>query len=116
MNIFESLNDTSGKLIDAGDAYVKKTEEYYKLKLFQQISVSISLITKAFIIGGLLFVGLFFLALALALALGEWLDNLALGYLIVAALFLLITVILYYNRQVINKKIIRTLSIKFFDS
>ncbi|PWI30285.1 hypothetical protein DI383_07450 [Flavobacteriaceae bacterium LYZ1037] len=116
MNIFESLNDTTSKMVDAGEVYVKKTEEYYKLKVFQQISVSISFVTRGLIIGSVLFLALFFLTFSLALAIGEWLDNLALGYLIVAAFFLLVTVILYYNRQVINKKIIRTLSTKFFDS
>lgn len=116
MNILESINDTSGKLADAGETYVKKTEEYYKLKVFQQISVSISFVTRGLIIGAVLFLGLFFLAFSLAFAMGQWLDNYALGYLIVAALFLFITVILYFNRHVINKKIIQTLSSKFFDS
>ena len=116
MNILESIKETSGKMADAGETYVKKTEEYYKLKVFQQITVSISFVTKGLIIGGVLFLALFFLAFSLAFAIGKWLDSLALGYLIIAALFLIITVILYYNRRVINKKIIQALSSKFFDS
>jgi hypothetical protein len=52
----------------------------------------------------------------MAMAIGEWLDNIALGYIIVAGLFLLVTTIIYYNRGYINSKIIKTLSIKFFDS
>jgi len=116
MNILESINDTSGKMADAGETYVKKTEEYYKLKVFHQISVSVSFVTRGLIIGGVLFLALFFLAFSLAFAIGQWLDNYALGYLIVAALLFVITVILYYNRHVINKKIIQTLSSKFFDS
>jgi hypothetical protein len=59
---------------------------------------------------------LFFLAFALALALGEWLDSLALGYLIVAAIFLIVTAVVYYNRAFINNKIIKSLSSKFFDT
>ncbi|PWK17281.1 hypothetical protein [Xanthomarina spongicola] len=116
MNILETIKETSGKMADAGETYVKKTEEYYKLKVFQQITVSISFVTKGLIIGGVLFLALFFLAFSLAFAIGKWLDSLALGYLIIAALFLIITVILYYNRHVINKKIIQALSSKFFDS
>jgi ABC-type antimicrobial peptide transport system permease subunit len=116
MNILETIKETSGKMADAGETYVKKTEEYYKLKVFQQITVSISFVTKGLIIGGVLFLALFFLAFSLAFAIGKWLDSLALGYLIIAALFLIITVILYYNRRVINKKIIQALSSKFFDS
>ncbi|HLV39601.1 phage holin family protein [Xanthomarina sp.] len=116
MNIFESINHTSGKMADAGETYVQKSQEYFKLKVFQQISVSISLVAKVLIIGGLLFIGLFFLAFALALAIGEWLDNLALGYLIVALLFIITTVIVYYKRAFINNRIIKSLSTKFFDS
>jgi sterol desaturase/sphingolipid hydroxylase (fatty acid hydroxylase superfamily) len=116
MNIFESINDTSGKMADAGETYVKKTEEYYKLKVFQQITVSISFVTRGLIIGGVLFLVLFFLAFSLAFAIGEWLNNYALGYLIVAAFFFIVTVILYYNRHIINKKIVQALSSKFFDS
>lgn len=116
MGIIESINETSDKVLDAGEIYVKKSEEYIKLKVFQQLSVSLSLVTKALIIGGLLFIGLFFLAFALALAIGEWLGVLALGYLIVASFFLIVTAIVYVNRHLINKKVIKSLSIKFFDS
>lgn len=116
MNLFESINETSGKLTDAGETYVKKSQEYLKLKVFQQISVSISFVTKAFIIGSLLLIGLFFAAFALALALGEWLDSLALGYLILAIVFFIVCAVAYYQRHVIDKKIIKSLSSKFFNS
>jgi hypothetical protein len=116
MNLFESINDTSGKVLDAGETYVKKSQEYFKLKVFQQISVSITFLAKALIIGSLLFIGLFFIAFASALALGDWFGNLALGYLIIAGVFLITTVIAYYNRKLINRKIIKSLSSKFFDS
>lgn len=116
MNILESIKDTSGKMADVGETYVKKTEEYYKLKVFQQITVSISFVTRGLIIGGVLFLALFFLTFSLAFAIGQWLDNLALGYLIVAVFFFIVTIILYYNRHVINKMIIQTLSSKFFES
>ncbi len=116
MNIFESINNTSGKMTDAGEIYLKKSLEYIRLKVFQQISISVSFFAKALIIGGLLFIGLFFLAFALALVIGEWLGNIALGYLIVAALFLIFTAIAYFKRHLINNNIIKSLSSKFFDS
>ncbi|GGG58186.1 phage holin family protein [Bizionia arctica] len=115
MNIFENINETSGKMADAGEVYVQKSQEYLKLKIFQQISVSITLVSKALIIGGLLLIALFFMSFALAMAIGQWLDNVALGYLIVAGLFLIVTFITYYKRNLINKKVIKSLSSKFFD-
>ena len=116
MNIFESLNDTASKMADAGETYVEKSQAYFKLKIFQQLTVSISMVAKALVIGGLLAFGLLFLAFALALAIGEWLGDLALGYLIVAGVFLITTGLLYLKRAVINKMIIKSLSSKFFDS
>ncbi len=116
MNIFESLNDTTSKMTDAGETYVKKSQEYFRLKIFQQLAVSVSMVAKVLVIGGLLAIGLFFLSFALALAIGEWLDNLALGYLVVAGLFLMVTGIVYLLRKAINKVVIKQIAYKFFDS
>ncbi|WP_250434295.1 hypothetical protein [Hanstruepera flava] len=116
MKLFESINETSGKMTDAGEAYFKKSQEYLKLKVFQQISVSITFVAKALVIGSLLFIGLFFASFALAMAIGEWLDNLALGYLMLGVVFLLGCVLVYYQRHTIERKVIKSLSSKFFNS
>ncbi|MGR7811874.1 hypothetical protein [Lacinutrix undariae] len=116
MNILDAITDTSDKFSDAGERYLEKSQEYYKLKVFQQLTISISLVVKALAIGGFLLVALFFLAFAAALAIGQWLDNAALGYIIVAAIFFIFTIIIYIKRGFINKKIISTLSTKFFES
>ena len=116
MNIFKSVKETSEKLTDAGEIYFKKSQEYYTLKVFQQLSISISLVTKVLVIGGLLFIALFFLAFALAMFIGESLENVALGYVITAISFLLITGVIYLKRHHINNKVVRSLSTKFFNS
>ncbi len=115
-NLFESINNTSDKATEIGEKYIKDTHEYYRLKIFQQLTISISMVAKALIIGGILFIGLFLLAFAAAYAIGDWLNNVSLGYLIVAGLFLLIAIIVYYNRSYINKKVITKMSPKFFNS
>lgn len=116
MGIIDSINKTTDKITDSGGAYLKKSEEYYKLKIFQQLTISISVVAKVLIIGGLLFSALFFIAFAVALAIGEWLNNLALGYLIIGSFFILLVLIVYLKRNIINQKIIQALSEKFFDS
>ena len=35
MNIFESVSETSEKITDAGETYIKKSQEYYTLKVFE---------------------------------------------------------------------------------
>lgn len=115
-NIFESINNTSDKAVDIGEKYLRDTQDYYKLKIFQQLTVSISMIAKAFLIGGLLFIGLIFVSIAAALALGDLLNSNAIGYLIVATIFLILGGIIYSNRSNINHSIIKKMSPKFFNS
>ncbi|MFD2550529.1 hypothetical protein ACFSQP_01750 [Bizionia sediminis] len=116
MSIFDSLKKKSAHVTDAGETYFEKTQEYYKLKIFQQVTISVSLVAKALIIGGLTAIGLLFLAFALALAIGNWLDSASLGYVTVGALFVLMAFILYLKRAVINGIIIKKLADKFFDA
>jgi len=102
--------------VDIGEKYLKDTQEYYKLKIFQQLTVSISMVAKVLVIGGLLFIGLIFMAVAAALAIGDWLDHVALGYVIVSVLFFIVGAIIYYKREFISHKVISKLSPKFFNS
>ncbi|WP_452219648.1 hypothetical protein [Lacinutrix salivirga] len=115
MSIFESLNNTTDKATDLGDKYVKTSHDYLKLKAFQQLSLSISMIVKLFAIGSLVFLGLIFLAISSAIAIGNALESFTLGCLIVALIFIICAVIVYFLRKHIDKKIIRKISIKFFN-
>ena len=116
MGIIESINKTTDNIADSGETYLKKSQEYYKLKIFQQITISISVVAKVLIIGGLLFSALFFMAFAAALAIGDWLDNLALGYLVIGSFFVVFVLLAYLKRNIINDKVVQALSKKFFDS
>ena len=115
MEFFENITEASEKLGDSGKTYIEKSQAYYKLKVFQQVTDSISLITKIVIIGGLLFSALMFLAFALALYLGDLLENPSLGYVITAGLVVILTGIFYGNRHRINDLVVRRLSTNFFD-
>ncbi|OBX27070.1 putative superfamily III holin-X [Gelidibacter algens] len=114
MNIFESINNTSDKATDIGERYFDKTREYVKLKIFQQVSYTVSMVGKALIIGAVLFIGLIFLAFALAIYLGHLLGHVSLGYLIVGVLFLIVALIIYKARYLIDEQIIKKIQIKIF--
>jgi ABC-type multidrug transport system fused ATPase/permease subunit len=114
MNIFESINNTSNKATDIGERYFDKTREYVKLKAFQQVSYTVSMIVKALIIGAVLFIGLIFLAIALAIYLGNLLGYLSLGYLIVGVIFLIVVLITYKTRYLIDEAIIKKIQSKIF--
>lgn len=114
MNIFESINNTSNKASDIGERYVDKSFEYFKLKVFQQLSYTISMAGKALIIGAVLFIGLIFLAFSAAIAIGDALGHVALGYLIVGVFLLLVALIFYKVRYLVDAKIISKIQTKFF--
>lgn len=115
MGVFNAINDATEKAISSGETYVKTTQEYFKLKVFQQVTLSFSYLSKMAIIGGLMFLGLVFLTVSGALYLGEILNSLPLACLLMALLLFALALIAYYLRGKLDRKIIRKISSKFFD-
>lgn len=115
MSIVEDINSTTNKASDIGERYIKTSHQYFKLKLFQQLSLSASLIAKMFAVGCFLFLGVVFFSVALAVKLSAVFGSTVLGYLTVGFIFLLIAAILYASRERITKLILKKLSLKFFN-
>ncbi|WP_040279768.1 phage holin family protein [Psychroserpens damuponensis] len=115
MTVFESLNETTDKATDTAERYYKTSKTYFKLKVFQQLTLTLSFIVKFAIIGGLVAFALIFMSIAGAMAIGEELESLPLGYLIVGLVYLVLSFILYFLKGKINTKIIQSVSNKFFD-
>lgn len=114
MNIFESIGEKADRATDIGEKYISSSHQYFKLKLFQQLAFSVSLVAKLIAVGAFIFLGLIFAAVAGALKLGELFENLALGYLSVAGIFLIIGLLIYATRKSINCYIIKKMGSKFF--
>ena len=115
MGIIDSLNDTSNKAIDVGEVYYKKTQEYYKLKVFQQLTLNIGMLLKIVVIGGLGFLAFIFLTVAGIIYLGNILESMVIAFLIAGAVFVIFVIIAYIMRKSIDNILVRKLSIKFFD-
>lgn len=114
MNIFESINNTADRATDFGEEYVKKSYQYYKLKVFQQLAQVVSMLGKVLLMGAVLFIGFIFLAVAGAIAIGEYLGDVALGYLVVGGLFVVIAIIIYLARRSIDSKVINMIHSIFY--
>ncbi|WP_148639228.1 hypothetical protein [Aquimarina longa] len=67
--MINAINEASSKAFDSGETYIKVSKEYYKLKIFQQLTRIFSFFSKLAIIGGLLFLRLIFLTVSGALLL-----------------------------------------------
>lgn len=115
MSIFDNFKDSADKGTDASKQFVTKTLEHTKLKAFQVTALTLSIIVKLFIIGSLAVLGFIFLAISSAIALGEYFNNIALGYLLVGLFFLIISLLIYFFRKYFDKKVITSVSKIFFD-
>ena len=114
MGIIDSLNETSNKAIDVGEVYYKKTQEYYRLKVFQQLTMTTGMLLKMAVIGGLAFLALIFLTVAGIIYLGNILESMVGACLIAGALFIVLLIIAYIFRKKIDNMLVKKLSVKFF--
>lgn len=115
MGVFESLNNTSNKAVDLSEQYYKKTQEYYKLKVFHQLAMTTGMFCKMAILGSLAFLGILFLTVSGMLYLGDVLGSMTYSCLLVAGLIFLVVAILYRLRRKIDNAVVRKLSQKFFN-
>ena len=116
MSILQSLDDTTNKATKSGEDYINKTRKYYELKVFQQLTILSSYVLKIAIVGSLSVLGLIFLAISGAAALGSYFESTALGYLSMGLIFFIIGFIIYLSRKSIDRLIIQKLSKTYFDS
>ena len=116
MNILESLKSTSEDGFDISKKYVDASYKYSKLKAFQIVTYALSSLSKLFLIGTLLSAGLIFMSVAGAIALGDYLNNSSLGYLWIGFFLILMGCLAYLFRKIIDKKIIKTMFPKFYDT
>jgi hypothetical protein len=112
--MFDNISKEADNAISKGKEYIKLSENYYKLKIFQHFSILLSFITKLALFGSILLIALIFLSISGSIALGNMLDNPALGFLIVGSGLVLIAMIIYLCRRAIDKKIITKISKDFF--
>lgn len=110
MAVFDSLDHTTDKAIQNGEDFLKTSEAYYELKLFQVLSVSLSLIVKFTIVASLSLIAIVLLSVAAAIGLGHALNNLVLGYIFVALFFVVLAVFVYTKRRKVERKVIKSLS------
>ncbi|QWX83874.1 hypothetical protein H0I23_15700 [Cellulophaga sp. HaHaR_3_176] len=115
MSIIKSLDESTTKAAQSGENYVNSTKKYFELKAFQMLTLMSSYIVKAAILGSLSVLGLIFMAISGAIALGEYYDNKALGHLIVGSIIFIAIVLIFLLRKYLDKYIIKKLSKTYFD-
>lgn len=111
----EDLKDNLSEIDRNVRAYLENTEEYYKLKAFKITMRSISSLVKLLLFGSIALLALFMLSFALAYGVGQWLDDVFLGFLIVGGLYILFGIILYLFRNKLDRPLLKKFSDYYFD-
>lgn len=115
MAIIESINNVTNKAVEVGEDYIKSSQEYYTLKIFQQLSYSFSTLYKIIVIGSFILLGVIFITISGALYLGEYLNSMPLGCLIVGGALFIVAGVVYLLRKYIDKSVIHKVGNKFFN-
>lgn len=96
-------------------SYFENSEEYLELKVFKVLMQFLASSLKSVLVSlGVLF-AILFLSLGLALALCEALDSYYLGFIVVGAFYVLMSIVIYIFRNKLNGSIIRKFSTLYFD-
>ena len=104
------LFSTTGETVEYAKQYIQQQADYIKLETAERVAKTTSnLITMGIIAASVLLVVLF-LSIAAGFYLGTLLNSYALAFLIIAILYLFITVlVIYFKREMITNPILSLL-------
>jgi len=113
---FEELKEHTENIQDQGQAYIESSISYYKLRGFKVAMKSTTMIIKFLLIFLCFLMVLLFCSIAGGFAMGKFLDSNALGFLIVAGVYLILTGIIFlFKDKIIEGPILEKFSEIFFN-
>jgi hypothetical protein len=95
--LFEEMRDDISN-------YVNTTLELGKLEVIEKISISASAVVHALMLSGALVIALFFMLITAAFYLSELFQNFWIGFGIIAAFALLVTLIIFISGKTFKQK------------
>lgn len=95
--------------------YVESSTDYLRLQMFRTLMRLLTSLAKSVVVGVLAFLSLLFLSLAVALALGSWLQDDLLAFVCVGVFYLLAGGVAYLMRRRIERRILRSFSDLYYD-
>ncbi|MCM5662283.1 phage holin family protein [Galbibacter mesophilus] len=113
---FDNISESASELQKSSKDFIDRNIEYYRLSAFKKLTKGTTSMIMFIIIGAVLFGALLLLTFAMALFIGAWLDNLALGFLILGVFYILVCFIVYFGfKKRIERKVLIKASKDFFD-
>lgn len=112
-NLTDNFRDYTSALED----YIESSISYHKLDLFKKVMKGVVAGSYQLILGFFLLIALLFLSIALSIFLGELLESIALGYLIVGGFYLLVMILCsFFLKRIMEKILVRRASKQFFNN
>lgn len=112
---FEELKENFSGADSDMRSYIEHNKEYYKLLVFKILMQVITSFIKMLFVSTIIFFLIFLLSLTASIAIGQAIGNMLYGFLIVTIFFVLVSAILYFLRNKIDKPLIRKFSEYYFD-
>ncbi|MDR0801446.1 competence protein [Fluviicola sp.] len=113
---FDELKENTQQIQEEAKAYLESTIQYYKLWGFKIVMKSAKLVVKVLLLSFFLMMFLIFGSISAALAIGEALENIWLGFLIIAGVYLALILLLLFTRsRIIERQILRSFSTRFLN-
>ncbi len=113
---FEELKENTQAIQENTKAYIESSIAYYKLWGFKVAMKSTTLMLKFFLISICLMIALLFISIAGSLAIGNLLNSYALGFLIVAGIYVALAFLLFLVKdKIVEGPILKKFSEIFFN-
>ena len=113
---FEEIKNQTEQIQEHAKRYVETTIEYYKLRGYKVVMQSTTMSVKFLFIGICLSMVILFGSIAVAFAIGAYLDNIALGFLSVGGFYLVVTGLLFLVKdKIVEGPILEKFSTIFFN-
>jgi hypothetical protein len=113
---FEELKENGEYIQEQVQDYIENNLEYYKLRSFKMAMKSTTTILKLSLVSLCVGMVVFFCSIAIAFAIGNYLDSYPYGFLIVGGGYLFFTIILFFMRdKIVEGPILEKFSEIFFN-
>lgn len=112
---FEELKSDLSDTQRAARDYIENTADYYKLRTFKFVMKAAIALTLVLFLGTIGLLALFFLSVAAAVAIGDYLDNFTHGLLVVGGFYVVVGLLAYMFRTRLEAPVLKTFSKYYFE-
>ena len=114
--MLDQLENNVDNLNNDIQSYVKKSVDYYKLDFYKKAMKVMVAVIKTILISSVALMVLFFVSIAVAIQIGDKMENVSYGFFIVGAFYLfIILLIAIFGKKALEKIVLTSTSKIFFN-